>query len=39
MFWCRILEVGYASTRVKYILYPDALVTAKPFDELLHSAM
>jgi len=39
MFWCRISEVGYASTRVKYILYPGALITATPFDEPIYSAM
>jgi len=39
MFWCRMSEVGYVSARVKYILYPDALITATPFDEPLHSAM
>jgi len=39
MFWCRISDVGYASTRVKYTLYPDALIAARPFDEPLHSAM
>jgi len=39
MFWCRISEVGYASTRVKYMLYPDALITVTPFDEPFYSAM
>ena len=38
MFWCRMFEVGYASTWVKYILYPDALITTTPFDEPFYSA-
>jgi len=39
MFWCRISEVGYASTRVKYILYTDALIMATPFDKPFYSVM